>query len=698
MLKITLISFLFVIISLNLWAEEFPIATGTYSQTYPQIVFDEENYYVVFVDKRGGASSYGFYGKFVTPEGDVLAGETEVVPAHNAMSFMHHLAWGDDQYLFVWSRQRGPYNYTRDTYARRLNESGQPLGASFPVSIGNTLSASFIRTAYDGENYLVIWQEGMPTQEAHIRAQFVSSTGTLIGQNFSIRPPDLPANTAQIYPDIVFDGTKYFVDWDDSRTGSRCIYAQFVSPAGDMVGDNIIITTEVANQFLVQTAFNGTHFLVVWADSRDNPNNKSIYGQLVDTSGNLVGDHIPISIVVGNMERSWPDIGSNGSQFLVTWQQDFYRSSSRSFENREREEIHIAAGVDVSDRQQLWYDVYGRVINANGSFATDEIPICTAIYHQDEPAVASDMQDFLVAWEDSRNQNQYYDIYGMIIEGEIVAEYHPPHNLTADIININEIYLTWEEPLPSTMQVIGYNIYENDLLLTEIEDLALLYYQTTGRDNGVYQYHVTAIYEDEIESDPSNLIEIEIVLLPPLNLEAEVDTSYYIINLWWLPPTTLRELTAYRLYRNGELLIETVELFFVDTEPPLGMNDYYVIALYDDLYESEPSNVVSAGYTNITDTVNTPLVTSLNQNIPNPFNPETIIKFTVSEPTHVKLIIYNLKGQKLKTLLDEFIAAGEYQYFWNGLDEQRREMPSGIYLYQLITEKEIITRKMIMLK
>ena len=696
MLRVIILSILYFCFSLVLWAQEFPIATGTYSQTYPQIAFDGDNYFVVFVDKRGGASSYGFYGKHVTPEGSVFPGETEVVAAHNAMSFMHHLTRGDDQYLFVWSRQRGPYDYTRDTYVRRLDGTGQPLGASFRVSIANTLSASFIRVAYDGENYLVIWQEGMPTQEAHIRAQFVSSTGTMIGQNFSIRPDDLPAGTAQIYPDIVFDGNNYFVVWDDNRTGSRSIYGQFISPAGEFIGDNVVITTEGAAQFLVQTAFNGTHFLVVWADGRDNPNDKSIYGQLVDTSGNLIGTHIPISIVVGNIERSWPDLGSNGNQFFVAWQQDVYRSDNRFELDRETGEKYRAAGINPNDRQQLWYDVYGRLINADGSFASEELPICTVTYHQDEPAVASDLQDFLVAWEDSRNQNQYYDIYGMIIEGEMASDYFPPRNLEAEIVEFNEILLSWQAPLPSEHILTGFLIYEDEQLLSEIDDPQILSFQTGGRDSETYQYYLTALYEDETESEPSNQVEIEIVLLPPQELTAEQAEEEILCS--WLPPSSRRALSSYRVYRNQELLAETNELFYSDPEPFEGLNTYYVTALYDDSYESEPSNTAEVDFVSLTGMIEPVLRTALRQNFPNPFNPVTNLVFTLSREGKTSLIIYNIKGEKVRTLYDEFSQQGQYSVIWNGLDERGREMPSGIYFYQLITGREVLTRRMILLK
>ena len=679
-----------------LFSEEFPIATGNYSQTYPEIAFDGENYYVVFVDKRTGSSFYGFYGKKVAPDGDLVPGEIELVPAHNAISFMHHIARGDDQYLFAWSRQRDPYNYTRDTYARRLDGQGQPVGTSFRISIGNTASASFIRIAYDGDNYLVIWQEGMPTQGSHIRGQFITPEGNLLGQNFSIRPDDLGNDVAQIYPDIVFDGTNYFVVWDDGRTGSRCVYGQFISPEGDFVGENIVISTEPVDQMLVQVAYNGTHFLVIWADGRHSSNDKSVYGQLLDTEGNLVGDHIPISIMYDNIEKSWPSLASNGNQFLVAWREDLYSGYPSSNLNPEKDVIFSSAGIEDYSRQYLWYDVYGRLINPDGSYATDEFVICDEVFHQDEQNVSSDMQDFLVAWEDSRNQNQYYDIYGLIIEGEPAPEYYPPQNPAAELVNINEIYLSWDEPLPSDLIPDAYRIYEDEELLAIIEDPEILHYQTEGRDAGLYSFYITAIYEDIFESEPSEVVEITVSLPPPEDFSAElIDMSVFCS---WQPPVPERELTGYILYHNDSVLAELTETEYIHQNPIMGLNTYYVTAVYDELYESVSSDTVDIYITGLTDDDLIPVSATLHQNYPNPFNPLTTIYYTLTKQQLVEISIFDLRGREVRTLLSEIREPGEHSIVWDARNDQGLELSSGIYFYRMKTDEFQATRKMLLLK
>jgi hypothetical protein len=85
-------------------------------------------------------------------------------------------------------------------------------------------------------------------------------------------------------------------------------------------------------------------------------------------------------------------------------------------------------------------------------------------------------------------------------------------------------------------------------------------------------------------------------------------------------------------------------------------------------------------------------------NFPNPFNPETKIVFNLPEEGNVKIEIYNIKGQKVKTLLDCYMSPGRSEMIWDGRDNNGKQISSGIYFYQLVTKKKIITQKMILIK
>ncbi|RLC49765.1 MAG: hypothetical protein DRI23_08550, partial [Candidatus Cloacimonadota bacterium] len=77
-----------------------------------------------------------------------------------------------------------------------------------------------------------------------------------------------------------------------------------------------------------------------------------------------------------------------------------------------------------------------------------------------------------------------------------------------------------------------------------------------------------------------------------------------------------------------------------------------------------------------------PLVTEVYQNYPNPFNPTTTIKYAISEPADVTIVIYNIKGEKVKTLVRERKEPSYYQTIWNGKDDTGKTVSSGVYFYQ----------------
>ncbi len=95
-----------------------------------------------------------------------------------------------------------------------------------------------------------------------------------------------------------------------------------------------------------------------------------------------------------------------------------------------------------------------------------------------------------------------------------------------------------------------------------------------------------------------------------------------------------------------------------------------------------------------------PLVTELTGNYPNPFNPETTINFSLHEPSRVKLVIYNIRGQKVKTLIDDELEANYHSVVWDGCDDSRKAVASGVYfsLFDAANGDYTSTRKMILMK
>ena len=201
-------------------------------------------------------------------------------------------------------------------------------------------------------------------------------------------------------------------------------------------------------------------------------------------------------------------------------------------------------------------------------------------------------------------------------------------------------------------------------------------------------------------------------LQAPQNLVATASDD--VVNLLWEhdQPTEItkqnnvlnREFQNFDIYRNMdggafELLSNTTELTYEDILPEAGDFEYYIIAMYDQENESGASNteIISWDGTSVDDPL-IPIVNALYQNSPNPFNPQTSISFDLKDDAKVVLEIYNMKGQKVRQLVNSSISAGQHSVVWNGKDDNNKTVSSGIYFYKFKTEDYQATKKMLLLK
>ncbi len=117
-------------------------------------------------------------------------------------------------------------------------------------------------------------------------------------------------------------------------------------------------------------------------------------------------------------------------------------------------------------------------------------------------------------------------------------------------------------------------------------------------------------------------------------------------------------------------------------------------------YKIEPRNEgdVIGHTTGVATASGTPHTYELSQNYPNPFNPSTTIRYAVPQPEHVKLDVFNIQGQRVRTLVDAQVAAGQHVVTWDGRDDAGRPVATGLYLYRLRAGERVFRRKMLLLK
>jgi len=199
---------------------------------------------------------------------------------------------------------------------------------------------------------------------------------------------------------------------------------------------------------------------------------------------------------------------------------------------------------------------------------------------------------------------------------------------------------------------------------------------------------------------------------------AAVVTSENFVNIAWLAETETNH-SGYNIFRNEAKDLENaikINAQLIDQGTAAGTQisyfytdfEVYTNQVYYYWLESIALDGTNEFYGPLTVTIGdptqeplppvVPMVTKLYNAFPNPFNPNTNIRYSLKEAGKVKIEIYNMKGQKIKSYNQEHSSPGYYQISWDGRDENGRNVASGIYLYRLTTANYTSAKKMVLAK
>ncbi len=164
-------------------------------------------------------------------------------------------------------------------------------------------------------------------------------------------------------------------------------------------------------------------------------------------------------------------------------------------------------------------------------------------------------------------------------------------------------------------------------------------------------------------------------------------------------------IVGYNIYRSTEgsdfekINEEPVEnTNYQDTNLEETDHVYYVTVVYD-VGESDGSNRVDVGPTSVDEEDMLPVLeTKLARAYPNPFNPETVIEFTLKVDDHVRVEIFDVSGRRVRILVDEVLPSGRHNVVWNSEDSRDKRLSSGVYFYRMISSDYSETKKVLMLK
>lgn len=150
---------------------------------------------------------------------------------------------------------------------------------------------------------------------------------------------------------------------------------------------------------------------------------------------------------------------------------------------------------------------------------------------------------------------------------------------------------------------------------------------------------------------------------------------------------------------SGSGVVAKIRMKMKDITPIVTELTLHDVVAINNLGNSIPFEVVNHTLTEVElQRFEIPKSFILFQNYPNPFNPETSISYQLPEKVHVKIAVFNLRGQKIRTLENAAQDAGCYTVRWDGCDEIGNKVVSGIYLYQIKSGDFVCTRKMALMK
>ncbi|MEO0130213.1 MAG: hypothetical protein ABIK76_00760 [candidate division WOR-3 bacterium] len=354
----------------------FPIYQGENIDVAPAIVFGN-NYYLIAWTTWIGQDTSDVYGILVNREGQVIHNRITIC-AENSFQYSPALSFDGNNYFVCWTDHRnGDFS---DIYGKRIKEDGTILD-TFDICITKANSNQRLPAiAFDGMNYFIIWEDLRNGVETDIYGAIVNRNGLVI-DSFML----VSADGNQWLPKIIFDGNNYFAIWEDLRNNDISdIYGIKISGKNKLNLQEILITISANEQYQPAVIFDGENYLVVWEEEREGE--KNIYGIKIDEEGKQIWEK-PIVVTAAFNNQILPKISFDGDNYLVVWED--YRNNNA--------------------------DIYGARITKEGILLdTIGIPISFGTKDEKNPCVSFDGDNYLVVWEDYRNNNA--DIYGARID------------------------------------------------------------------------------------------------------------------------------------------------------------------------------------------------------------------------------------------------------------------------------------------
>jgi hypothetical protein len=665
----------------------FPIHSASYKTYYCDVAFDGTNYLVTWTDCRN-SPHWLIYGARVTPDATVLDPGFAICDLPEAHGCFPKIAFGAENYLVVWEDQRQGVD---KVYGARVTPEAQvldPNGINISPSMQYTV---FPSVTFDGQNYAAFWAIQYTGGSYGCHGARVSPEGTLLDPTAITIENISPAYVTGASS----DGVNSFCVWNEDRfsgSSESDIWGSRMNQSGTVLDTNgFLVSTQVNIQELSSIAYDNQNYFVTWDEHR---NSYDIYGKFVGSAGGPIGSLIPVS--TKNQDEAWPCVAFGDSNYLAVWHalantwDIFGTRVSQSGEILDPYGIGIGAWAadqgypSVAFDEENWLvvwddsrndagDIYGARINAQGqNLDPFHIPISTANNDQWFPSISFDGTNYFVVWQDWRAGN--FAVYGARVtpqgavldpDGIFISNTNVPPAYELVLPKIcfsgSQYLVVWMDWRNSNYDVYGTRVTTDGVVLDPGGIPICTYSYDQGIPNVTFDgENYIVLWEDARSQETWDIY------------GAIVDTSGAIIDSFIVTDEGVNE--RYPTLAKG-LFDHALFTYAKHASQP-----YDVFRIYGQYYP--PMGIEEARISN-------PRTLNL-QVFPNPFGDLAQINYSLPYPAQVSLKLYAVDGRLIGTLINDTKEAGNYWLKYNS-----KNLPSGVYFLNLSAGNHQVTSKLI---
>ncbi len=275
---------------------------------------------------------------------------------------------------------------------------------------------------------------GTENQKTRILNQRLSASGDKLGDVQQVTLINADAGGGP----LAWTGDRYGIVWNDRRNGDYEVYFNRLGPDGAKLGPDVRVTDAWGFSVNAQIAFNGSYFIVVWQDDRDGTFN--VYGQRIDLEGNLVGDNIQItSEWMSSSEAPTVAVGTHG--IGIAWAYGDAESHQVRFQTFTPALDPIGTPIDLTKSGAgvfpsvvwnkksyviAWFDtdyephaVYGAVVDETPSVLASATLLTSSPKHTRYPSLLPLGDRLLMVFSDDRDNNQGYELYARMLTSSL---------------------------------------------------------------------------------------------------------------------------------------------------------------------------------------------------------------------------------------------------------------------------------------